>query len=1122
MRKIKQMKSLFFGFFLIVSNLISAQQSNVISHKLTVNINPETSEINAIDSITISDGVTKEFFLNAALTPSLKSKTGSLEKSPKQPNTTDIGMDRDNVSGKNNLKITQWKITGTGNSFVITYSGRIESEIKQSPENYQRGFSQSPGIICNKGVYLAGSTYWTPTFKNSLVTFSLTTTLPKDWKTVSQGKRSAEKTDLDSHLDTWVCNKPQEEIFLIAAKFHEYTHDMNNGVKAMAFLRSPDEELANKYLEVTGQYMNMDNEMIGKYPYSKFALVENFWETGYGMPSFTLLGEKIIRFPFILHSSYPHELLHNWWGNSVYVDFTKGNWCEGITAFMADHLIKEQRGQGEEYRRSTLQKFTNLVNKDNDFPLCKFIGRYNGVSEAIGYGKALMMWQMLRRKLGDKVFLKGIQLFYKDYRFTKAGYPDIQKAMETVSNTDLSGFFNQWINRTGAPKLAIKTVNSDLYGGKYRINLTLEQQQTDSIFIIDVPVNIATEKGLETFVFNMNQRTQTYQIPINGKPLKLAIDPQYDVFRLLDPNEVPPTLTKIWGSKNNIIVLPSKTDKTHQAIYDTFAKQWKASANNNFTIVYDNKLKTLPTDKTSWIFGIHNKFITDINNQMQAYHTAVKQDSIKMGSKTLPVNGNDFIITVFNEKDINHQNIFIAIDNAKAIPGLIRKLPHYGKYSFLAFTGNDPTNIHKGQWSVVHSPMEKVFTPEGKNAKITESRQALGTLKPVFSEKRMMETIKFLSSDELKGRGLGTPELKKATEYIEGKMKEAGLQPFFNGSYLQSFSHTFKNKGSLKIINVAGIIQGTDPVLEDYPVVISAHYDHLGFGWPDVHKGDEGKIHHGADDNASGISILLELAKTMGKTAKPKRTIIFLACSGEEAGLIGSRYFVAHRKEYIKGKIFADVNLDTDGSLFDKKLLVLNANTAKEWKFIFMGTDYTTGVKSEVIDKQLDASDQTSFIEQGIPAIQLFTGATENYHRPTDTYDKIDGKGLVKVATVTKEVIEYLSNRTDPMHYTGLNSSQMQSEKTENKTTRKVSTGSVPAFDYTGKGVKIGAVIPNSAGEKAGLKANDIIVGVNGKKIETLKQYSDKLKECQPGDIINLEILRNGKKKKIKLKLEAR
>ena len=135
------------------------------------------------------------------------------------------------------------------------------------------------------------------------------------------------------------------------------------------------------------------------------------------MPSFTLLGEKIIRFPFILHSSYPHELLHNWWGNSVYVDFSNGNWCEGITAYEADHLISEQREQGDDYRRSTLQKFSNVVDATNDFPLNKFISRHDAASEAIGYGKSMMLMHMLRRAVGEENFKKGFALFYQNFRF---------------------------------------------------------------------------------------------------------------------------------------------------------------------------------------------------------------------------------------------------------------------------------------------------------------------------------------------------------------------------------------------------------------------------------------------------------------------------------------------------------------------------------------------------------------------------------------------------------------------------------------------------------------------------------------------------------------------------------
>ncbi len=1094
------------------------QNDKLVHHNLTVNITPATSEITVIDSIDISSSNMTVFMLNESLIPVASSNNISIKKIETNVDPSDVGMDRD--TKKNSLKINKWQIIGNAKSFVISYKGKIaEIEVNKS-ENYQRGFSEKPAVISETGVYLAGSSYWIPQFEDRLMNYNLTTTLPADWRTVSQGERIMDTKSSGFHTDKWACNNPQEEVFLIAAKFTEYSYKMNNGVTAMAFLRTPDEGMANKYLETTEQYMDMYQSMLGDYPYSKFALVENFWETGYGMPSFTLLGEKIIRFPFILHSSYPHELLHNWWGNSVYVDFESGNWCEGITAFMADHLIKEQRGKGEEYRRSVLQKFTNYVTPENDFPLSKFLSRKDGPSESIGYGKSLMVWQMLRRKLGDKIFTQGIKQFYDDNKYKNASYDDIRIAMEKVSDIDLKPFFTQWINRLGAPEIGIKSFSQSMYNGKHTIVLTLEQKQKSDIFNLDIPINVLTEEGVEVFVFNMNKRVQEFQINMSSKPLKLHVDPQYDVFRILDQDEAPPTLSKIWGSKENIIILPKNANKSSLAIYEEFAKQWKATDNDNFEIVYDNKLSELPSDKTHWILGFENKYVKEFEPDLVNFNSSFSEAKVVFQNKDIMKTGNSFVLTSFDKKITNKQSIFIATDNIKSIPGLVRKLPHYGKYSYLAFKGDEPTNISKGQWPVYNSPLVKIIDENAKNTSINEERQALASLPAVFSEKKMLANIKYLASKELKGRGIGTPELDLAAKHIAEQFEDAGLMPY-GKTYYQKFSHKFDDKGEIKLTNVIGIIPGIDKELKDNPVVISAHYDHLGLGWPDAHKGDKGKIHYGADDNASGVATMLELARSMGKSSKPKRTIIFLACTAEEAGLIGSRYFVKHIAEYIKGEVFANVNIDTDGSLFDKKLLVLNANTAKEWKYIFMGTDYTTGIKTEVIEKQLDASDQLAFIEKGIPAVQLFTGPTQNYHRPTDTYEKIDGPGLVKVATVTKEVLDYLGDRENAMPFTGTNSSSTNSSS-EKKKSRKVSTGTVPDFAYQGDGVRVGSVVDGSAGYKAGLKAGDIIIELDNKKANDLKVYSNLLKQYKPGDKVVLKVLRGDKEIELNIELGSR
>ena len=207
--------------------------------------------------------------------------------------------------------------------------------------------------------------------------------------------------------------------------------------------------------------------------------------------------------------------------------------------------------------------------------------------------------------------------------------------------------------------------------------------------------------------------------------------------------------------------------------------------------------------------------------------------------------------------------------------------------------------------------------------------------------------------------------------------------------------------------------------------------------------------------------------------------------------------------------------------------MIINSNTAREWKFIFMGTEYTTGVSSEIITQELDASDQVAFIEEGIPAVQFFSGPNEDYHKPTDTIEKIDLDGLVKVATVGRETLVYLADREDTMEFTGDNTKDKSKKTKESgnekpKEGRKVSTGTMPDFAYQGEGVKVAAVSEASPGANAGLKIGDIIKKVNGKECKTLKEYSDLLKEHQPGDEITLTVERNEKVEEVKLVLAER
>jgi len=1124
----------YFLTFLVLS-VITYAQNNLIHHEINANVKPSTSFVEVTNEITIPESMLNQelkFTLHNSLTVSIVTPGLEIEKINEGVNAEDVGMDREEAESSEGLKLNEYKIifpeSHTGNLTVsVKYSGKIESPVEQSEENYARGFGESPGIIADIGVYLAGSTYWVPHFNDELITFNLTSSTPTGWKTVSQGMRTKSEDVNGQHVDLWESPEPMEEAFLIAAEFTEYSYTVG-AVTAMAFLRTPDETLANKYLETTAQYLEMYRQLLGPYPFTKFALIENFWETGYGMPSFTLLGEKIIRFPFILHSSYPHELLHNWWGNSVYVDFEKGNWCEGLTAYMADHLIKEQRGQGVDYRRSTLQKFTAYVNPENDFSLTEFRSRFDAPSEAIGYGKCLMMWNMLRQDLGDEEFIKGFQNFYRTNKFKVATFTDIQNSMEETSGKDLNKFFAQWTTRKGAPGLQLNNVSVNQTDKGYSVEFTIGQIQNEDPFFLNVPVFIYTESDFIKEIVELIQKEQHFTLNVDKKPLRIDIDPEFDLFRRLHYNEIPPSLATAYGSEKVLIILPSGEDELVIKPYETLAQKWLDEKPDKYEILFENEVTDIPSDKTVWVFGWNNDLKNLVQEGLSDYSTQLNENSVEINKKNLTEDNNSFIVSVRNPNNPEEVVVWLTIGNDDAVPGLLRKLPHYGKYSYLVFEGDEPANIEKGQWPVIHSPLTKVLTT-GDEIVFTEipKREPLAKLQPVFSADKLMEHVKFLASEEMNGRGLGTDELNNAAQYIAEQFKAAGLElAGDDGTYFQSWTQKVGkiNTKEFNLKNVIGIIPGTDENMKGESVVLSAHYDHLGLGWPDVRKGNEGKIHYGADDNASGVSVMIELAKLMGKTEKPKRTIVFVAFTGEEVGLIGSKHYVNKFTEFPADKVMANINLDTVGRLFEKKLLILNGESAREWKFIFMGTEYVTGIPISMVTEQLDASDQVAFIEAGIPSIQIFSGPEEDYHKPTDTYDKIDADGMVKVAAVTKEVLQYLAEREEPLTYTGEKKDETKTEKKEQteKKVRRVSSGTMPDFEYSGDGMKIGAVMPDSPAEKSGLQKGDIIVKFDEVPIKSLKDYSNALKTKQPGAVVTIEFIRDGENKTTKLELVER
>ena len=1117
---------------LILSITSTWAAAATVHHDLEVRIQPDQNSLRVVNRVSFLDAVTPDengayrFVLHTGLEPKVATPGWrlQLQDGPAEAGFLGINATTDTVS--ENVPLDAYLLIPEGESpgpVELVYGGVIHHELATQGEEYQRSFSETPGIIDDRGVFLAGSSFWVPTFGDGLMTFDLVVRgLTPPWDVVSQGRRTHHEVDSEGFRSTsWSLGHPTEEIYLIAGPWHEYSREAGD-VEVFAFLRDDDPALAQRYLDATARYLDLYQGMLPPFPFASFALVENFWETGYGMPGFTLLGPQVIRFPWILTSSYPHELLHNWWGNSIYVDFEHGNWCEGLTAYMADHLFAEQRGEGATYRRATLKKYTDMVSAGEDFPLAEFGSRQSAASEAVGYGKSLMLFHMARRAVGDEAFLAALSLFDREHRFSRASFSDIAEAFTDETGGDWAPFIEEWVERTGAPRFEIREarVEEGAPGeAPWRVAVHLRQVQDEEPFPVTVPVAVTIE-GQEEPVWaeaGACAKDCIVEVACSARPLRVDVDPAFDVMRRLDPLEVPPALSTVFGAKEQLFVLPASASDEEMAAWRELAADWARPEKPN--IVLDSELSVLP-DTPTWVLGWDNRFGSEITGRLADQGISMRGASVALAGDVLPKLDHSMVVVARAKGDPTAAVSWVTAAPTEAIPGLARKLPHYTRYSYLGFRGPQPENMAKGMWQPLSSPLVRNLSDGDMPNLELPARVPLAELPPAYDAQNLKRTVAELADPALEGRGLGSEGLHRATALVEARLQAAGLESAAENGIRQTWRWTGGEPArEMELVNLVARVPGRDPNFTNEPVLVIAHLDHLGRGWPDSREGNENQVHPGADDNASGVAVLLELARAMASEPPRPRPVVFAIVTGEEVGLLGSRHLLASMTP--DEKPFACVNLDTVGRLADGKLYVLNADTAREWRFIFMGVGYTTGAPVTVVSEPLDASDQVACIEMGVPAIQLFTGPTPDYHRPSDTVDTIDADGMVVVTEAAHEAIGYLAERTDPLTVT-IAAAANDGDGPPPRTSRRASLGTMPDFAFEGPGVRVQQVMPGSAAEESGIIAGDVILAIDGATVTDLRSFSDLLKARAPGDAVEVTVLRGDEEQIVEAVLGAR
>ncbi len=531
------------------------------------------------------------------------------------------------------------------------------------------------------GSFVPASSRWHPSPKRGMFTYRLKLTTPADQRGIAPGRLESESLNARSYSATFVFDAPSQAIDLMAGPYviEERILATPSSIRVRTYFHAEINHLAKDYRDSAARYIEMYSQQIGAYPYSEFSIVSSPTPTGFGMPTLTYLGIDVLRLPFIRHTSLAHEVLHNWWGNGVYVDYESGNWCEGLTAFMADYAFKEKEGASaaRAQRLGWLRDLSSLP-ENGDQSLRSFRSRTHGASQIVGYNKASMLFYMLREYIGRERFSESLRQFWIRHRFKLANWQDLQASFEATSGQPLGNFFTQSLDRTDLPVLRIVEAKVDT---PETLRITLQQRSTP--FDVRVPITVDTDKASITWMLSMTRVEQTFRIPFSGKAARIVLDSELQLMRKLDASELPPILRQVMIGADVKLVVPdgdSGVGEIARALADKLLDNAPVAAS-----------APLGDTASILVIGTHARI-----DQVLAALGLRRPDSLRgKGSSQVWATrtSRGGIALVVSAKD------------GPALQALLRPLPHYGGQSYLVFDGNKA--IEKGVWP--STPLEFVL-----------------------------------------------------------------------------------------------------------------------------------------------------------------------------------------------------------------------------------------------------------------------------------------------------------------------------------------------------------------------------------------------------------------------------
>ncbi len=644
-------------FICLIMPLSATAEENLPAYDLSVSIEPESGRIKGTAKITLNSS--EETIISMG---KLKALSVLLNQESYDPE-----MDGN-----------QFKIISPA-TLEIRYEGDFAQPLSGSSQGHSgHSFDNQ---ISPDGISLTH--LWYPAIE-TLARFRLEANVPSDFVAISEADEIFEKETKAGKTYTFHFLHPLDGIHLAADRY-VIVKDSYEDIGVFGYFIEEDLNLAETYVNYAKQYLKMYEDLLGPYPFKRFSVVENCLPTGYSMPTFTLLGRAVVRLPFIVHTSLGHEVLHQWFGNLVFIKHDEGNWAEGLTTYLADHCFEERKQKGWVYRKNILTNYKSYVTPSHRFLLRDFVQRSDFASKTVGYGKCAMVFHMLKDVVGGDVFFDALRLFIKEKRFKEASWSDIRFAFEKASGKSLDWFFNQWLEREDVPRFEIKGSKVIYRQGEPTVLFEIVQDpDADSRpYSFDIKLVITTEEGEITKSVHISKQVETFEIQTPATPVAITFDPDYDLMRILSGDECPPVMSRLMGVENGIVVVGNKDRGLYSSLINMFEDM-------GFSVKSEDEIKDRDITSSSLLLigknsSIVKRLFGDSRNPIPAESVPNQDSQIKESGFTLSIKTHPFD---------SSKVVGIAFGTSEdEVSGATPKLRHYGRYSSVGF--NRGKNIEK-------------------------------------------------------------------------------------------------------------------------------------------------------------------------------------------------------------------------------------------------------------------------------------------------------------------------------------------------------------------------------------------------------------------------------------------